>query len=81
MSKVIGWKATIELKWEDGTVEKLEDHDFSDDLIGQIDYEISDYEESVSNIKNVDDWVCSGGNLTGGTPPYITRKWGKDNND
>ena len=41
MSKVVGWKATLELKWEDGTIEKLEDHDFSDDLIGQIDYEIS----------------------------------------
>ena len=54
MNKVIGWKATIELKWEDGTVEKLEDHDFSDDLIGQIDYEISDYEESKAMIEGED---------------------------
>jgi hypothetical protein len=54
MNKVIGWKATIELKWEDGTIEKLEDHDFSDDLIGQIDYEISDYEESKAMIEGED---------------------------
>jgi len=54
MNKVIGWKATIELKWEDGTIEKLEDHDFSDDLIGQIDYEISDYEESKAMIERED---------------------------
>lgn len=51
MNKVVGWKASIELKWEDGTIEKLEDHDFSDDLIGQIDYEISDYEESKTMIE------------------------------
>ena len=51
MNKVVGWKATLELSWEDGTVEKLEDHDFSDDLIGQIDYEISDYEESKAMIE------------------------------
>lgn len=54
MNKVIGWKATLELKWEDGTIEKLEDHDFSDDLIGQIDYEISDYEESKAMIEGED---------------------------
>jgi hypothetical protein len=54
MNKVIGWKATLELKWEDGTIEKLEDHDFSDDLIGQIDYEISDYEESKAMIERED---------------------------
>ena len=54
MKKVIGWKATIELSWEDGTTEKLEDHDFSDDLIGQIDYEISEYEESIDMIERED---------------------------
>ena len=46
MNKVVGWKAKIELSREDGTTEIIEDHDFSDDLIGHIDYEISDYEES-----------------------------------
>ena len=58
MNKVIGWKATIELKWEDGTIEKLEDHDFSDDLIEQIDFEITCYEESkamIEGVKNNDD--------------------------
>ena len=58
MSKVIGWKATLELKWEDGTIEKLEDHDFSDDLIEQIDFEITCYEESkamIEGVKNNDD--------------------------
>ena len=54
MKKVVGWKATLELSWDDGTIEKLEDHDFSDDLIGQIDYEISVYEESVDMIKRED---------------------------
>lgn len=51
MKKVVGWKATLELSWEDGTVEKISDYDFSDDLIGQIDYEISDYEESKDMIE------------------------------
>ena len=58
MNKVIGWKATLELKWEDGTIEKLEDHDFSDDLIEQIDFEITCYEESkamIEGLKNNDD--------------------------
>ncbi len=58
MNKVIGWKATLELKWEDGTIEKLEDHDFSDDLIEQIDFEITCYEESkamIEGVKNNDD--------------------------
>ena len=54
MKKVVGWKATLELSWDDGTIEKLEDHDFSDDLIGQIDYEISDYEESINTIEGED---------------------------
>jgi len=54
MKKVVGWKATLELSWDDGTIEKLEDHDFSDDLIGQIDYEISDYEESKDMIERED---------------------------
>ena len=51
MKKVVGWKATLELSWDDGTIEKISDYDFSDDLIGQIDYEISDYEESKSMIE------------------------------
>jgi len=51
MKKVVGWKATLELSWEDGTIEKISDYDFSDDLIGQIDYEISDYEESKAMIE------------------------------
>ena len=51
MNKVVGWKATLELSWDDGTIEKISDYDFSDDLIGQIDYEISDYEESKAMIK------------------------------
>jgi|TARA_Y100000114_G_scaffold59309_1_gene54288 hypothetical protein len=46
MSKDIKWKAEIKIEWEDGTIETIEDHDFSDDLIGQIDYEIKDYKES-----------------------------------
>ena len=46
MSKDIKWKAQIKIEWEDGTIETIEDHDFSDDLIGQIDYEIKDYKES-----------------------------------
>ena len=79
MNKVVGWKTTLELSWDDGTIEKLKDCDFSDDLINQIDYEISDYEEAVSNIKNFDDWICSGGHLTDKTPPYIIRKWRKNN--
>ena len=54
MKKVVGWKATLELSWDDGTIEKLEDHDISDDLIGQIDYEISDYEESINTIEGED---------------------------
>ena len=52
MNKVVGWKSKIELSWEDGTTEIMEDHDFSDDLIGQIDYEISDYEESKAMIES-----------------------------
>tara|TARA_A100001515_G_scaffold94893_1_gene75994 strand:+ start:63 stop:236 length:174 start_codon:yes stop_codon:yes gene_type:complete len=52
MNKVVGWKSKIELSWEDGTTEIIEDHDFSDDLIGQIDYEISDYEESKAMIES-----------------------------
>ena len=54
MKKVVGWKATIELSWDDGTTEKISDYDFSDDLIGQIDYEISDYEESKDMIERED---------------------------
>jgi hypothetical protein len=54
MNKVVGWKATLELSWEDGTIEKISDYDFSDDLIGQIDYEISDYEESKDIIERED---------------------------
>ena len=54
MKKVVGWKATLELSWDDGKIEKLEDHDFSDDLIGQIDYEINDYEESINMIEGED---------------------------
>ena len=54
MNKVVGWKATLELSWEDGTIEKISDYDFSDDLIGQIDYEISDYEESKDMIERED---------------------------
>jgi hypothetical protein len=52
MSKVISWKAKIELSWQDGKTEIIEDHDFSDDLIGQIDYEITDYEESKAIIES-----------------------------
>ena len=52
MNKVVGWKAKIELSWEDGTTEIIKDHDFSYDLIGQIDYEISDYEESKAMIES-----------------------------
>lgn len=51
VNKVVGWKATLELSWADGTTEKISDYDFSDDLIGQIDYEISDYEESKEMIE------------------------------
>jgi len=54
MKKVVGWKATLELNWDDGTTEKISDYDFSDDLIGQIDYEISDYEESKDMIERED---------------------------
>ena len=54
MKKVVGWKATLELNWDDGTTEKISDYDFSDDLIGQIDYEISDYEESKAMIEGED---------------------------
>lgn len=54
MKKVVGWKATLELSWDDGTTEKISDYDFSDDLIGQIDYEISDYEESKYMIERED---------------------------
>ena len=46
MTKNIEWKAEIKIRWEDGTIEKIEDFDFSDDLISQIDYEIKDYKES-----------------------------------
>jgi len=54
MNKVVGWKGTLELSWDDGTIEKISDYDFSDDLIGQIDYEISDYEESKAMIERED---------------------------
>jgi hypothetical protein len=54
MKKVVGWKGTLELSWDDGTIEKISDYDFSDDLIGQIDYEISDYEESKAMIERED---------------------------
>ena len=50
MSKDIKWKAEIKIEWEDGTIETIEDHDFSDDLIGQIDYEVKDYKESNKTI-------------------------------
>ena len=46
MTKNIEWKAEIKLQCEDGTVEKIEEFDFSDYLISQIDYEIKDYKES-----------------------------------
>jgi hypothetical protein len=46
MTKNIEWKAEIKIQWEDGTIEKIEEFDFSDDLISQIDYEIKDYKES-----------------------------------
>ena len=46
MTKNIEWKAEIKIQWENGTIEKIEDFDFSDDLISQIDYEIKDYKES-----------------------------------
>jgi len=52
MSKVVGWKAKIELSWEDGTTEIIKDYDFSDYLNGQIDYEISEYEESKAKIES-----------------------------
>ena len=55
MKKVVGWNAILELKWDDGTIEKVSDYDFSDDLIGQIDYEISDYEESKAIIEGEKD--------------------------
>ena len=51
MSKDIKWKAEIKIEWENGTIETIEDHDFSDDLIGQIDYEIKDYKESTLMIE------------------------------
>ena len=54
MNKVIGWKATLELSWDDGTIEKISDYDFSDWLNEQIDYEISDYEESKAMIEGED---------------------------
>jgi len=54
MNKVIGWKATLELSWDDGTTEKINDYDFSDWLNEQIDYEISDYEESKAMIERED---------------------------
>ena len=46
MTKNIEWKAEIKIQWEDGTIEKIEEFDFCDDLISQIDYEIKDYKES-----------------------------------
>jgi hypothetical protein len=46
MTKNIEWKAEIKIQWEDGIIEKIEEFDFSDDLISQIDYEIKDYKES-----------------------------------
>jgi hypothetical protein len=52
MSKVVGWKAKIELSWEDGTTEIIKDYDFSDYLNEQIDYEISEYEESKAKIES-----------------------------
>jgi len=58
MNKVVGWKAKLELEFADGTIEKLEDYDFSDDLIEQIDFEITCYEESkamIEGVKNNDD--------------------------
>jgi len=54
MKKVVGWKATLELSWDDGTIEKISDYDFSDWLNEQIDYEISEYEESKSIIERED---------------------------
>ena len=54
MNKVVGWKGTLELSWDDGTIEKISDYDFSDDLIGQIDYENSDYEESKAMVERED---------------------------
>ena len=54
MNKVIGWKATLELSWDDGTIEKISDYDFSDWLNEQIDYEISEYEESKAIIERED---------------------------
>ena len=58
MKKVIGWKATLELSWDDGTIEKISDYDFSDWLNEQIDYEITCYEECkamIEGVKNNDD--------------------------
>jgi hypothetical protein len=46
MKKVVGWKATLELSWDDGTIEKISDYDFSDYLNEQIDEEIRCHEES-----------------------------------
>ena len=54
MNKVIGWKATLELEFADGTIEKISDYDFSDWLNEQIDYEISEYEESKAIIERED---------------------------
>jgi len=54
MNKVVGWKATLELSWDDGTIEKISDYDFSDWLNEQIDYEISEYEESKAMIEGED---------------------------
>lgn len=54
MKKVVGWKATLELSWDDGTIEKISDYDFSDWLNEQIDYEISDYEKSKAMIEGED---------------------------
>jgi len=54
MKKVVGWKATLELSWDDGTIEKISDYDFSDWLNEQIDYEISEYEESKAMIEGED---------------------------
>jgi hypothetical protein len=54
MKKVVGWKATLELSWDDGKTEKISDYDFSDWLNEQIDYEISEYEESKAIIERED---------------------------
>ena len=51
MSKVISKLRLNYLGKTEKHNEIIEDHDFSDDLIGQIDYEITDYEESKAIIE------------------------------